>query len=343
MKRRPLFLALMALLGAFGLGLVLRPPLDSLLVRPDLSNHESRANLRDWKDGPLQVLRTQWKLTGEVDRTSGRDELVWLWRMVFLNATFVGECGVQVTRFALKDLQGFAVASGEPQAQEILVRPGAFTGETASVSGSGRLARARMSPKLQPDWELQTNCAGLPRFGEAKITEILETAPEAHPNLFLQRFFLRRPNEDVDSRRLGPVAKVRALHLSEASYIRENRDRGELHKKCGSDRRCWDRESERGRALRELAEKCGSDEKCWQHGGAWPLTLSDIYRRTGFKPDAIQIQFPRGANVRVGDVIYAFPQRLVQDEAGERHVGYGFTTDGSSLPLRYWSDTRAGG
>jgi hypothetical protein len=70
----------LALFVSFGLGLLVRPSLHPLLVKPDLSVHESRSSLHDWKDGRLQVLANQWKLTGERDRSDGRDELIWLWR-----------------------------------------------------------------------------------------------------------------------------------------------------------------------------------------------------------------------------------------------------------------------
>ncbi len=284
-----------AVVVSLGFGLILRPALDSLLLRPDLSVHESRRSLLDWKYARLQVLASQWKLTGEFDRSGGRDDLIWLWRIVLLNASLFGdECVVRVTRFSLRDPQGFDVAAGEPAPQEITVRSGA----TASVSGSGRLARVRMSPKLRPNWELQTTCPkGLPQFGEAKITEILETVPRD------RRLFVRDLSDDGDSRTLGSVAKVRALHWSVAKYIQDAREQEEDQRKAGVPRRLD--------------------------------TLLDEFFKT---PLLIQIQFPRGATVKVGDVIYLFDQRFVEDEAGVRSVGYGFASDGASLPLRHWHD-----
>ena len=293
----------LTLLVAFGVGLFLRPSLDSLLARRHLSVHESRRNLERWKDGRLQVLVTQWKLTGESDRTSGRDELIWLWRIVLLNASLFGnECVARVTLFSLRDPQGFDVAAAEPTPQEITVRSGA----TASVSGSGRLARARMSAELRPNWELQTTCPeGLPEFAEAKITEILETGPPDR-NPSSGDWSDARP-----SRMLGPVTKVRALRWSQASYIREIRNL-----ECQSDPPCLRRrEAERRDYGAELDALFNS-------------------------PVTIQIQFPRGAKLRVGDVIYTFDQRFVEDGAGVRRVGYGFTPDGASLPLRHWHDER---
>lgn len=301
MKRRPLASALggvLALLVAFALGLLLRPSLDSLVLRRELSIQESRGNLRNWQSSRVQVLVTQWKLTGESDRSSGRDDLIWLWRIVFLNASSLGDCVVRVTRFSLEDPQGFEVAVSEAAPQETVVRPH----EVGSVSGSGRLSRVRTSPKLRPSWELQRTCPkGLPQFGEAKVTEILETTPKDRQSSS------RDWSDDRDSSTLGPVAKVHALHWSVAKYIEDARERDEEdQRKAGAPRR------------RD--------------------TIGDAIRELFRKPVAIQIQFPRGAKLRVGDVIYTFDQDFVKDEAGVRSVGYAFTSDGSSLPVRHWYD-----
>ena len=278
-----------------GHGTCLRPSIDPFLATRQPSVHESRSNQEDWKYGIAQVLKTEWKLTGESDRAGGRDDLIWLWRIVILNAASFGdECVGRVTRLSLKDRRGFEVAVSDPSPQEIGIK----TGAVANISGSGHLARVRMTPDLRLDWQLQTTCpSSLPHFSEARITDILETVPQdRHPS----------SADDVYLRMLGPVAKVRALLSSEATYIREIRN-----------------------------DKCENDPKCRK-----PTSRDDAldaFLGVG-KPVVIQIQFPRGAQLRVGDTIYTFRRRHVKDAAGERSVGYGFTADGASLPLRYWSD-----